>query len=291
MDEKFKMKNIIDEAFIRSIYPARKKDSHKGQNGRVLVVGGSWMYHGAPILASLAALGVGVDLVYVAAPEPICDPIRALSPDLIVIPMPDFKFTNGSARKLLKLAPEVDTVLIGNGMGKGNSESISLFVRQTKVERLVIDADGIDSAAVENLDGKRAILTPHEGEFRRVSGIDLTGKQLEEKMDIVKEFAGSKNVTVILKGPTDIITDGREILLNRTGNAGMTAGGTGDALAGLAAAFMSKQLEPLHAASLAAYFNGLAGDMAFETYGLHFTASSMIRFYPYVMKSYDRLVE
>ena len=131
------------------------------------------------------------------------DPIRSLSPDLIVIPLPDFKFTNGSARKLLKLVPEVDTVLIGNGMGKGNSESISLFVRLTKVERLVIDADGIDRAAVENLGGKKAILTPHEGEFRRVSGTDLTGKQLEEKMDIVKEFAGSKNVTVILKGPTD----------------------------------------------------------------------------------------
>ncbi|MCL4344203.1 MAG: NAD(P)H-hydrate dehydratase [Nitrososphaerota archaeon] len=291
MDDKFKMKNIIDEAFIRGIYPPRKKDSHKGQNGRVLIVGGGWMYHGAPLLASLAALKAGVDLVYVAVPEPICDPIRAFSPDLIVVPLPDYKFTNGSARKLLKLAPEVETVLIGNGMGKGNSEAISLFVRLTGVERLVIDADGIDRAAVENLGDKKAILTPHEGEFRRVSGTDLTGKGLEEKMDAVKEFAAKTGVTVILKGPTDIITDGREILLNSTGNAGMTAGGTGDALAGLAAAFMSKQLEPLYAASLAAYFNGLAGDMALETYGLHFTASDMIKFYPYVMKPYDRLVE
>ncbi|MEM0123229.1 MAG: NAD(P)H-hydrate dehydratase [Conexivisphaerales archaeon] len=283
--------NFIDEAFIRSIYPSRKKGSHKGQNGRVLIVGGGWMYHGAPLLASMAALKVGVDLVYVAVPRPICDPIRSFSPDLIVMPLPDYKFTNGSARKLLKLEPEVDAVLIGNGMGKGNSGAISLFVRLTKIEGLVIDADGIDKAAVESLNGKRTILTPHEGEFRRVSGIDLTGKEFEEKMNVVKEFAAKTGVTVILKGPIDIITDGKEILLNRTGNAGMTAGGTGDALAGLATAFMSKQLEPLLAASLAAYFNGLAGDLALETYGLHFTASDMIKFYPYVMSPYDKLEE
>ncbi len=285
------MKGLIDDEFVRKIYPARRKGSHKGQNGRVLIVGGGWMYHGAPLLASLAALKTGVDLVYVAAPKPICDPLRSFSPDLIVIPLPDYKFTKGSARKLLKLAPEVDAVLIGNGMGKGNSEAISLFIRLTKVGQLVIDADGIDRTAVENLSGKRVILTPHEGEFKRVSGIDLAGKQFEEKMDIVKEFAGRTGVTVILKGAVDIISDGKAVLLNRTGNAGMTAGGTGDALAGLATAFLSKQLEPLHAASLAAYFNGLAGDMALENYGLHFTASDMIKFYPNVMKPYDRLVE
>ncbi len=115
--------------------------------------------------------------------------------------------------------------------------------------------------------------------------------KLEEKIDAVKEFAGRTGTTVILKGQTDIITDGRSVMLNRTGNAGMTAGGTGDTLAGLAVAFLSKQVEPLNAALLAAYFNGLAGDMALESYGLHFTASDMIKFYPYVMKPYDRLIE
>jgi len=285
------MSEYISEEFIKSIYPARRKSSHKGQNGRVLIVGGGWMYHGAPLIASLAALKAGVDLVYVAVPKPISDPIRSYTPDLIVIPLPDYRFTRGSARRLLKLMPEVDAILIGNGMGKGNTEAISTFIKLTGVERIVIDADGIDRASVESLKGKVSIMTPHEGEFKRASGIDLAGKQLEEKAAFVKEFAGKNGVTVVLKGPVDIISDGRTVLFNRTGNAGMTVGGTGDALAGLAAAFLSKRLEPLHAASLAAYFNGLAGDMALQKYGLHFTASDMIEFYPDVMKPYDRLVE
>jgi len=291
MAGKPKMSSVVNDILIKSIYPYRKKSSHKGQNGRVLVVGGGWMYHGAPLLASMAAMKTGIDLVYVAVPEPVCEPIRSFSPDLIVIPLPDYKFTKGSARRLLKLAPEVDAALIGNGMGKGNSEAISLFVRLAKIERFVIDADGIDRTVVESLNGKKSILTPHEGEFKRVSGVDLSGMKLEEKIDAVKEFAGRIGTTVILKGQTDIITDGRSVMLNRTGNAGMTAGGTGDALAGLAVAFLSKQVEPLNAALLAAYFNGLAGDMALESYGLHFTASDMIKFYPYVMKPYDQLIE
>lgn len=281
----------VDEALISSIYPRRRRGSHKGQNGRVLVVGGSWLYHGAPVIASLAAMAVGVDLIYLAVPEPLVVPARCASPNLIVIPLPDYRFTKGSADRLLKLMPEVDAVLVGNGMGKGQHEGLVRFLREVNVKGIVLDADGLRPEAVKAASGRSVVLTPHEGEFRRISGADLAGKGLEERASIVQGYARDSGVTVVLKGQVDIISDGSEAYANGTGNAGMTVGGTGDALAGASAAFLSKLGNPLHAGVLAAYFNGLAGDEALKEKGLHFTATDVVEMYPRVMKRFDVLVD
>ncbi len=282
----------VDEDFIKKHFPVRKKASHKGENGRVLVVGGSWIYHGAPYIASLAALISGVDLVYVAVPKPLVSTIRCLNPNLIVIPLPDYKFTKGSARRLIKIMPEVDAVLIGNGMGKGIADGLKVFLKETTVKRVILDADALlpDSLSILVGSGKEFILTPHEGEFKRISGIEVEGKSTEEKAKIVKSFAKEKGATVLLKGVIDIISDSDELFLNSTGNAGMTVGGTGDALAGLTAGFFSKGVKAVVASALAAFINGAAGDVALSEKGLHFTATDLVNFYPKIMKKFDRLI-
>ncbi|MGC8664066.1 MAG: NAD(P)H-hydrate dehydratase [Nitrososphaeria archaeon] len=282
----------VDENFIRGNYPVRKKDSHKGENGRVLVIGGSWIYHGAPYIASLAALISGVDLVYTAVPKPIVSAIRCLDPNLIVIPLPDYKFTKGNAERLIKIMPEVDVVLIGNGMGKGIADGLKLFLKETIVKKVILDADALlpESVSVLSSSDKDFIVTPHGGEFKRISGFDVEGKDIEEKAKLVMGFAKDKGATVLLKGVIDIISDSEELYLNSTGNAGMTVGGTGDALAGLTAGFFSKGLKAVKASALAAFVNGSAGDLALNKKGLHFTAMDLISFYPEIMKKFDRLV-
>jgi len=282
----------IDENFVRKFYPSRKKDSHKGENGRVLVIGGNWIYHGAPYIASLAALICGVDLVYVAVPKPISNAIRSMNPNLIVIPLPDYKFTKGNAERLIKIMPEVDAILIGNGMGKGIINGLKEFLTETSVKKIILDADALLPEAVNALSGseKDFILTPHEGEFRRISDHVLSDKNFDEKVKIVMNFAKEKGATVLLKGPIDIITDSKELYLNSTGNAGMTVGGTGDALAGLVTCLFSKGIKAVEASAIGAYVNGSAGDLALKEKGLHFTATDVINYYPEIMKKFDRLV-
>ncbi len=282
----------VDEDFIKKNYPARRKESHKGENGRVLVIGGSWIYHGAPYIASLAALISGVDLVYTAVPKPIVSTIRCLNPNLIVIPLPDYKFTKGNAERLIKIMPQVDVVLIGNGMGKGISDGLKVFLKEMPLKKAILDADALLPESISVLSGsdKDFIVTPHEAEFKRISGFDVEGKSIEEKAKMVMNFAKDKGTTVLLKGVIDIISDPKELYLNATGNAGMTVGGTGDALAGLTAGFFSKVTKAVTASALAAYINGSAGDLALNEKGLHFTATDLINYYPEIMKKFDRLL-
>ena len=280
---------ILDEGLVRQIYPSRPPSSRKGQNGRLLVVGGSWLYHGAPVLASLAAQRAGVDLLYLAVPKALVPSVRALSPDLIVIPLPDLKFTRGSARRLLKKMPEVDAVLIGPGLGKGSVEGTKTLLQELADSglRYVLDADALRQEIIPIVRDK-AVITPHSGEFKRLFGEDLSGKGPKDRAEVVLRTAKEERLTILLKGPTDVISDGREVYLNKTGNSGMSVGGTGDVLSGIVSAFVARGLPLLYAAILGAYFNGLAGDKAKEKYGFHFTASMMLDQIPEVMKPFDK---
>jgi NAD(P)H-hydrate epimerase len=284
--------HTMDVKLAKELFPVRDKNSRKGNNGKALVVGGSWLYHGAPVLSSLAAQRTGVDLLYLAVPKPLVPSIRAISPDLIVFPLPDLKFTKGSARRLLKRLPEVDSVLLGPGMGKRAVEGLKTFLQGDLDEgiRFVLDADALRHELLPFVRGK-AIITPHAGEFKRLFDVDLSEFKLEERAEKVKEKAKEYDLTILLKGRVDVISDGSKVFLNRTGNSGMSVGGTGDVLAGIALAFLSRGLKPLHAASLAAFFNGLAGDRARERYGFHFTAKMMLEEIPSVMKDFDVEVE
>ncbi len=275
---------------VYQAYRPRRRDSRKGENGRVLVVGGSYIYHGAPLLSALGAAKVGVDLVYLAVPKVIAPSIRAYSPTFIVIPLPDSKLTIGCVNKLLKWLTEVDAAVIGPGLGRQKTDGMKKLVRELLLKgvRLVIDADALRADVIQEVSSKPSIITPHLGEFRRVFNKSPEG-DLHEKAQALNEAAAQTKTIILLKGAVDIIADGSRIAYNRTGTPAMTVGGTGDVLAGVVAALLAQAAEPFYAASAGAYINGLAGELAAKELGFHISATDLAENIPYVLRRFDRL--
>ena len=164
---------ILTTNIVKKYIPPRKLNSRKGDNGKVLVVGGSYMYHGAPILASLAALRTGADLVYTAVPKINAQASRALSSDLIVIPLADSKLTRGSVNKLLGQVPAgIDSATIGMGLAVENIEALKLLIKSLIDQdiRLSLDASALRKEILPIIRGKNVVVTPHSGEFERLFG-------------------------------------------------------------------------------------------------------------------------
>ena len=264
-------------------FALRKKGEHKGQNGKLLVIGGSEDYFGAPYLAARAAAYI-VDLVYLAMPEYSAK--RITDPDVILRPVEGRNFTEEHIEEVLKLVEKVDAVVIGPGMGLAEETKgfVREFVRRCE-KPMVIDADALKAVAedLSVLEGKTFILTPHAGEFGVLFGEKPEGG-LEEKAKLVMEKASQVGGVVLLKGAYDIISDGGVWKYNRTGNRGMTTGGTGDVLAGLVGALLALGNEPLRAASAGAFLNGLAGDITKEELGENFTALELAKRVPKAVK-------
>jgi len=240
--------------------PRRAVQSRKGDNGRILIIGGSDEYVGAPALAGIAALRSGVEMGTVAAPEKVGWAISRLTPDLVVRKLHGRKFSMEHIKTLIDLEKKSDVVLIGNGMGLQPA-----FVRKYVLlseKPLVIDADALKVIRLEDVNN--AILTPHKREFEILlnSRTDRTVRNIR------------KNV-IILKGPVDEIITERGTYYNKTGNAGMTKAGTGDVLAGAAAGFYAQTGDAIRAAKLAAYYTGLAGDNLRRKKGYTFLASEL----------------
>ncbi len=179
----------------------------------------------------------------------------------------------------------MDAVVIGPGLGRDPETLVAVHNLIRALEKpLVIDADGITAVAkdVSCLEGKQGVITPHKMEFYRLSGTKLDAG-LEKRMEQVKSFAKRLGVTILLKGRHDIITDGKRVKVNQTGNPGMSVGGTGDVLAGLVGALLGKGLAPFDAARLAAFANGYAGDIAFRELSYGMTASDLLDKIPSVL--------
>lgn len=282
----------VDEGFVEGSIKPRRAGSHKGENGVVMVIGGSWMYHGAPFLAAMAALRCGVDLAYIAAPEKIVPSIRALSPAIIAIPLTDMKLTKGAARRALKMLPKIDALVIGPGLESGSEPGIELVVEKAAAggKGIVLDAAALYPEILKRISGKRVVLTPHAGEFKRLFGIEVP-RELEERVKMVKEYAEKYGVTVLLKGRIDVVSNGAEAAINRTGSPAMTTGGTGDVLSGIVAAFLAWGLDPFRAAASAAWINGKAGESATSKKGLHIIATDLLEEIPEVMKKFDKIAE
>jgi len=280
----------IDAGFVAKAVPPRKKDSHKGMNGAVCIVGGSRLYHGAPFFAASGALRAGVDLVYLAVPAVVAGAVRALSPDFVVLPLPDSKLTRGNVSKLKSWLPRVDSIAIGPGLGAQAPQDLAGCIKELKgiAKRLVIDADALRPAILEPLKDTTSVITPHAGEFERLFSAKLP-ETLEERARFASDKAGEHGVTVLLKGPTDVITDGRRVGLNQLHSPSMTVGGTGDVLTGITAAMLAKGVPPFEAACVSAYLNGAAGVEATKGLGLHITASDVVNNLANVMKRYDKI--
>lgn len=286
------MSSEIDEEFVRGCVKPRKASSHKGENGVVMVIGGSWMYHGAPFLSAMAALRCGVDLAYIAAPEKVVPSIRALSPTIIAIPLTDVKLTRGAVRRALKMISKVDAIVIGPGLESGSEPGIELLVKEAIAlgKGIVLDAAALYPGILRYVSGRKVVLTPHAGEFKRLFGVEVP-RDLERRVKLVTESAKERGVTILLKGNVDVISNGIETTINRTGSPAMTTGGTGDVLSGIVAAFLAWGLDPFKAAASAAWINGKAGELATSKKGLHIIATDLIDEIPEIMKKFDRIVE
>ena len=280
----------IDSEFVAKHIPPRRKDSHKRMNGVACIVGGSRVYHGAPFLAAMAAMRTGIDLVYLAVPGLIASPVRALSPDIIVFPLPDGKLTRGATSKLVKWLPDVDCAAIGPGLGQQNEEELvaSLERLATKTKKMVLDADALRPKVLSLSDKVQIVVTPHAGEFERLFGTKL-GSDTSSRSDAVKQQAESNHLTVLLKGPTDIVSDGSNVGLNTTHTPSMTVGGTGDVLTGITAGLLAKGLPSFEGACCAVFINGSAGLEATEELGLHIVASDVVSRVAFVMKQFDQI--
>jgi ADP-dependent NAD(P)H-hydrate dehydratase len=283
---------LVDEDFVRSRMPTRRSDSHKGMNGAVCIVGGSRTYHGAPFLCAMGAARTGVDLVYLAVPSMVATPIRSLSPDLIVYPLPDSKLTRGNASRLAAWLPSLGCIGVGPGLGPQNPNELknALAMLSAKCQTLVADADALRPVILEAPEDQRRkmVVTPHAGEFERLFG-EKVPDDIEERVALVKKAAGDHGVVVLLKGPTDVISDGEMVGLNKTHSPAMTVGGTGDVLTGVTSGLAAKGLGRFDAACCAAYLNGLAGAEAARELGLHILASDVVGCLAKVMKRFDKI--
>ncbi len=257
---------------LRSV--TRDPESHKGDNGTVLVVGGG-PYTGAPALSARAALRAGADLARVACPKTVAREVQGYSPDLIVHPTPGDVLARAHVDAVMQVAAEVDVVVLGPGLG--DDAGARAFAERFLGEftgRAVVDADAL--ASVPDVEtNAELICTPHQGELIGMGG--ETHADPRKRSDLVREFAHELDVTMLVKGAVDVVAaaDGERVRLNRTGNPGMTVGGTGDVLAGTVGA-LAATIEPFQAAAVGAYVTGDAGDGAAETHGYGLVATDLI---------------
>jgi ADP-dependent NAD(P)H-hydrate dehydratase len=283
--------------------PPRIEYSRKGDNGIVLVVGGSKIYHGAPLLSSLAALRAGADLVYTAVPESIALAIRSFSPNLIVLPLPDDDFTLDSAKTLLNILPKkVNTVAMGMGMHIRNPDAMIYLINELKNSetKLILDASSLIPAILPHISKTDTVVTPHAGEYERLFKNEKQGNEddvgpgntVEEQILNTNMMASKYGITIVLKGYHCIICNGsRTAVIKRTTPA-MTVGGSGDVLSGVIATLLAKvKDDPFAASILAVYLNGIAAGLAYKRVGLHMVATDMIEELANAMKPYDLVKE
>jgi len=279
-------------SIVKKFIPARKSKSRKGDNGRVLVVGGSYIYHGAPILASIAALRCGTDLVYTCVPKINVTPTRAISPNLIVIPLVDQKLTRGAVNKLVGALPrDLDSATIGMGLAIQEKNSLLHLVKSLldRDVRLSLDASALIPEVLPLLANKNVVVTPHAGEFKRLFG-ESPSDSKNERLKLVEQNAKKYGITVLLKGSTDLISNGTTTYLYEKKIPAMTVGGTGDVLSGLVAGMLSKNRNALESAAAATFINGLTGKVVQKNLGLHITSMDLLDAIPSVMKPFDKIV-
>ncbi len=234
------------------LYPRPGTGSHKGDNGKLLVIGGG-PYTGAPALAAMAAYRTGADLVHIAVPSSISSVVAGYSPSFIVHPLEGDELDGSHLERILEISETCDAILIGPGLGdKENTLSTVRKIVETVKKHVVIDADALKSFK-DILPKEGSIITPHHNEFKMMAG-DLSAD----------DYARRSRVIVLLKGEEDYITDGERSKINDFGTAAMTVGGTGDTLAGVVGALLAKGLTAFNAARLGAYITARAGEFAFD---------------------------
>lgn len=255
--------------------PKRLIRSHKGDNGRILIVGGSQRYIGAVTLAGLAAMRSGADLVTIAAPHKVAWAVNCLSPDLITIKLTGKYLSEKDIPQITHAMKVSDVLLIGNGLGRKleTIKTVNKLLRMFKGKK-VVDADAL--SMIQKSEIYDSILTPHSKEYEVLLKNNSKKLLLERRNVILK------------KGQIDSIIKSDKVVYNKTGNAGMTKGGTGDVLAGLASGYLAQTKDLFRSAYLASYWNGKIGDHLLKKHrGYTYIASDMINEIKRITKKYE----
>ena len=266
------------------LYPVPANDTHKGNNGIITVIGGG-AFAGAPTFASLAAYRTGADLVYTVVPKKSFGVASVFSPNMMVFSTAHQAFEPADEAVAMKWVERSGSLVIGPGMDS-DSKTHGFIRRIMKKARcsMVVDASAIEVAGDNSslIAGKNVVVTPHSKEFEKLTG-EVVAKTIVARSEQIRSWAHKLDVTILLKGATDVISDGRRVKLNDTGNPGMTVGGTGDVLTGIAAELMAKGCSPFDAGRLAAYINGSSGDICFRSKSFGLLATDVIESIPDVL--------
>jgi NAD(P)H-hydrate epimerase len=219
-------------------------------------------------------------------------PTRAISPNLIVIPLVDQKLTLGAVKKLVGALPRnLHSATIGMGLAIQEKNSLLHLVQSllNRDVRLSLDASALIPEVLPLLANKNVVVTPHAGEFKRLFG-DAPSDSKNERIQLVEKHALDNGITILLKGPTDIISNGNTTYLCQKNTPAMTVGGTGDVLSGLVAGLLSNNRNSLESAAAAAFICGLTGKQVQEKLGLHMTSMDLIDAIPSIMKPFDKII-
>lgn len=276
---------------IRSVprLPRRKRDAHKGDFGRVLIIGGSRGMIGAPALAASASLRAGAGLVKMALPSCIHLASAALEPCATSISLPDTSagtFSSSAADKIVAAAKAHDVLAIGPGLDTSPAlVKLVASVLAIPNKPVVIDADGLNNLArIKNWPTKtkaKVVLTPHPGEAKRLWSGLTNSAWPKERRAAALGLARLCRKVVVLKGAGTIVTDGSRLYTNKTGNSGMATAGSGDVLTGVIAALIGQGMDLFDASVLGVYLHGRAGDLAAEMVGqISLTARDLLETLP-----------
>ncbi len=276
----------VNQSILSEIYQERPPESRKYDFGLVLVIGGSDFYSGSPALSALAAFRAGADMIRIIAPKRAADIIASFSPILATYPL-EGKYLKKEHLSVIIAMTEAAkmvarnnvAVVLGGGIGRSEETQKTILEYLANISvPVIIDADAI-YALKENyavLQGKEVIITPHYGEFFRLTGREIYDLPLAEKIKIVQEEATKLKAVILLKGQTDIISNGQEVILNKIGSPYLTVGGCGDTLAGIVGALLARGVSTMKSASTAAYLNSQAGLLAAAKFGDSLVATDLI---------------
>ncbi|MEG0583641.1 MAG: NAD(P)H-hydrate dehydratase [Cetobacterium sp.] len=259
----------IDENFIKKIYIPRDPEGYKGDYGHTFIVAGSKGFTGAAYFSALGAVRSGSGLVTLATPNEVFDVLSTKLNEAMIISIEDcLNFKN-----LLK---KCSCLVFGPGMGATPKTKLLLdYIIESIETPLIIDADGLNvlkKSLLKFKEKKSVILTPHFGEFSRLTDFSI-------------EYLKKNNVILILKDHRTIITDGNNIFINSTGNSSMANGGMGDILSGIIGSFISQGYSPLYASILAVYFHGLTGDVLSKSM-FCVNPTHILESFPFIMKDF-----
>lgn len=258
--------NIVVDQDMKKLVIKRSKESHKGTYGKIAILGGSEGMAGSCYLSSKAALRTGAGLVYLLVPQSISNILQIKCTEQIIktIETYNLMYNDSIYKQILSYLDDKDVLAIGPGMG--SDKSLNLLIGKLLKDfpgKFIIDADGLNALSTDKsvlAVKKDIILTPHIKEFSRLTGMSI--KEINsDRIGIAKSFAKKYKVILVLKSENTIVTDGKNIYINKIGNPGMATAGSGDVLTGIIAALLHMMPSYL-AAKLGVYLHSLSGDLA-----------------------------